>query len=732
MATIKDVALLAGVSIGTVSNVLNGKTKNLDLISRVEEAMTELGYRPDANARSLKRDKSTLIGIILPNSINPEFASFISHVESMLYERGYGILLNFTYDNRFIEQKAIEKCLEQRVDGIILLPVINSRKDLFPNRRNTPILIVSPREDASLNGDAIFLDYSQAFQQTMDYFNSNGKKDIAMILDGSYLYNKKIIDIYNNYCSNEELLKVTDYSKERGFRAAYELFYNYSEIDGVIAGNYLIAQGIEKAAKLLNKKDINIIVVKDSNWIDDEGRYPAQIALSQKKVARQVVKRILTAIENPKVHEPLIEKIPAEFKEIQRTISGLKRAESPVKLKLAMYDSPTSNSLKILSEVYKQSTGISIGFDLLKYNELENIVYEAQEVKKSKYDGFMVDITWIDELVKNQFLTPLPQSKIDFNKFIAGLEQQCELYNGRYHAVPIMSGTQLLFYQKDLFESKQLRRHFLIKNDKELEVPTTWTEFNMVAEFFTKTFNSKSPTPYGISTVSGDNIYTTISYLNRLWSYGSDVFDEDGNVIINNKNALMALKNFVNSYKYATVNHLNSWDEVAYHFKEGKAAMAILYDSYAMDLNDYTKSKVAGNLGVQQIPGGTPVLGGWSLGISKNSTNIEQMENFIAWCSSDQTVIPLLLLGGSTLKKNYYKSSELEDTYPWKYNVLDSYRKSRKRILPNVKIKNKGRNYLYNHVISKQIMKVLDHKIDEEQALIKIESDLDKLINGKS
>lgn len=730
MATIKDVALLAGVSIGTVSNVLNGKTKNLDLISRVEEAMTELGYRPDANARSLKRDKSALIGIILPNSINPEFASFISHVESMLYERGYGILLNFTYDNRFIEQKAIEKCLEQRVDGIILLPVINSRKDLFPNRRNTPILIVSPREDASLNGDAIFLDYSQAFQQTMDYFNSNGKKDIAMILDGSYLYNKKIIDIYNNYCSNEELLKVTDYSKERGFRAAYELFYNYSEIDGVIAGNYLIAQGIEKAAKLLNKKDINIIVVKDSNWIDDEGRYPAQIALSQKKVARQVVKRILTAIENPKVHEPLIEKIPAEFKEIQRIISGLKRAESPVKLKLAMYDSPTSNSLKILSEVYKQSTGISIEFDLLKYNELENIVYEAQEVKKSKYDGFMVDITWIDELVKNQFLTPLPQSKIDFDKFIAGLEQQCGLYNGRYHAVPIMSGTQLLFYQKDLFESKQLRRHFLIKNDKELEVPTTWTEFNMVAEFFTKTFNSKSPTPYGISTVSGENIYTTISYLNRLWSYGSDVFDEDGNVIINNKNALMALKNFVNSYKYATVNPLNSWDEVAYHFKEGKAAMAILYDSYAMDLNDYTKSKVAGNLGVQQIPGGTPVLGGWSLGISKNSTNIEQMENFIAWCSSDQTVIPLLLLGGSTLKKNYYKSSELEDTYPWKYNVLDSYRKSRKRILPNVKIRNKGRNYLYNHVISKQIMKVLDHKIDEEQALIKIESDLDKLING--
>ena len=51
MATIKEVAKLAGVSIGTVSNVLNGKTSNAELIDRVESAMSQLSYRPDANGR---------------------------------------------------------------------------------------------------------------------------------------------------------------------------------------------------------------------------------------------------------------------------------------------------------------------------------------------------------------------------------------------------------------------------------------------------------------------------------------------------------------------------------------------------------------------------------------------------------------------------------------------------------------------------------------------------------
>ena len=77
MATIKEVAKLANVSLGTVSNVLNGKTQNEELIQRVEAAMEQLSYRPDANARSLKNTRSGVIGVILPDVLQRDLADFL-------------------------------------------------------------------------------------------------------------------------------------------------------------------------------------------------------------------------------------------------------------------------------------------------------------------------------------------------------------------------------------------------------------------------------------------------------------------------------------------------------------------------------------------------------------------------------------------------------------------------------------------------------------------------------
>lgn len=731
MTTIKEVAKMAGVSIGTVSNVLNGKTNNIELIDRVETAMKELGYRPDANARSLKSEKSGVVGLVLPNSTSPENSSILSQIQAKLSENGYSILLFFTQNNKLLEKKAIEKCLEKRVDGIVLFSSLKRKKELITEKETTPIVIVSASEDRTLKGDAIILDYSRAFEQMMNYFDQNGRKNVALIIDESFYQNKEVIEMYNERHGDKGLLKISDYSKERGFKAAYELLFNHPEIDAVVSGNYLIAEGVEKAIKLLKVKDVEVAVLKEGNWIEDEDKFAVQISYPQKKMVERVIEKILDAIENPKTHEYVVEKMNAEYRENRTVLQGVERNSLPTSLKFAMYESPTSLSLKMLTEVYVQQTGTKVEIDLYKYDELEQRILNISNLASSVYDGMMMDITWVDEFVRNDMLASLNRSNIDFQGFIPGLDQQCGLVNGEYHAVPIMSGTQLLFYQKDLFENETLKRQFARMYGKKLEVPETWAQFNITAEFFTKHYNEKSPTKFGVSTVCGENIYTTISYLNRLWSYGSDVFDENGKVIINNSTSLTALTNFVNSFKYSSSEALSSWDDVVEDFKKGHSAMAILYDSYANELNDYTKSKVAGNLGVGHIPGGTSVLGGWSLGIHQSSTKKDEVMKFLTWLSSDQTVIPLALLGGSTLRKSYYESNDLEESYPWKNRILESYKKSRKRILPNVKIKNKGRNYIYSHVISKEITDVVRGRINEEKALLNIVDSINKLMEEK-
>ena len=120
MATIKDVAKLAGVSLGTVSNVLNGKTNNEELIEKVEKAVRELSYRPDAMARSLKNTNSSLIGLVLPNAVEPQYHEFMMTLEKHLRSRGYDLLIHFSHGNRLVEKQAVESFLDKKVSAVII------------------------------------------------------------------------------------------------------------------------------------------------------------------------------------------------------------------------------------------------------------------------------------------------------------------------------------------------------------------------------------------------------------------------------------------------------------------------------------------------------------------------------------------------------------------------------------------------------------------------------------
>lgn len=121
MTSIKDVALKAGVSLSTVSRVIN----NTGYIAKetrrkVENAVSELGYEPNQVARSLQRSQSFLIGVIVPDSSHPFFSELIKYIEIYLTQFNYKILICNAQENPSKEQQYISMLRQNRVDGIIM------------------------------------------------------------------------------------------------------------------------------------------------------------------------------------------------------------------------------------------------------------------------------------------------------------------------------------------------------------------------------------------------------------------------------------------------------------------------------------------------------------------------------------------------------------------------------------------------------------------------------------
>lgn len=124
MATIQDVARRAGVSVSTVSNLLNGRTDRMRkaTLDRVQLAIDDLNYRPSSAARQLKTGQSSILGLLVPSIANPMFAALAREVEEFAKkEYGYRIFLGSTYRQKEEEKIFLDDLLSHGVRGVIVV-----------------------------------------------------------------------------------------------------------------------------------------------------------------------------------------------------------------------------------------------------------------------------------------------------------------------------------------------------------------------------------------------------------------------------------------------------------------------------------------------------------------------------------------------------------------------------------------------------------------------------------
>ena len=182
MATIKDVAREAGVSTATVSRVINKGPKVGDKTrKRVLKIMDELGYTPDANARALVKQKSSTLGVVIPDLTDPFFALLANGVESVARQSNMQLLLSTGQLSAETELKAINLLIEQRCEAIVVHSKMLSDDALCKLSAKIPGLILIDRYIEQIADKCIWLDNLQGGKVAAEHLLELGHSDFACI-----------------------------------------------------------------------------------------------------------------------------------------------------------------------------------------------------------------------------------------------------------------------------------------------------------------------------------------------------------------------------------------------------------------------------------------------------------------------------------------------------------------------------------------------------------------------
>jgi LacI family transcriptional regulator len=245
--SIKDVAKEAGVSISTVSRVVNNSAYvNEKLKVKVEKAIKKLNYNPNIIAQSLRKGKTKSIGFVIPDITNPFFPNIVKGVEDYLKKEGYTLLLSNSDQDLDMEIKIINTFISKHIDGIIFTGtglynpllekvIVKGTKIVFLDR----IL-------EGVNASYVICDNEYGILELLKYLYSRGIRNFYFVNGNENTFSAKIR--YEAFIKFMKEKNIEDYEHiftNFSYEAGYNFGKNIKKIpEAIIGGNDLIAYGI--------------------------------------------------------------------------------------------------------------------------------------------------------------------------------------------------------------------------------------------------------------------------------------------------------------------------------------------------------------------------------------------------------------------------------------------------------------------------------------------------------
>lgn len=255
MTTIKDVANLAGVSVATVSRVINERGYvHADTRKKVEEAVKQLSFSPNEVARSLYKRKSKLIGLLLPDIANPYFPQLARGVEDRMQEQEFRLIFGNSDEDEQKEKDYIQTFIQNNVVGVIS-STNYPHSSIYENLK-IPVVFL---DRTPLDSPSVYADGREGGRLAAREIIKRGSRRITVMQGPAHI--KPAQDRFEGAIESileagldYRVIQTTSFSFNDVGLWADELFSKYGDTDGVIASNDIAAMAVLHEALRIGKK----------------------------------------------------------------------------------------------------------------------------------------------------------------------------------------------------------------------------------------------------------------------------------------------------------------------------------------------------------------------------------------------------------------------------------------------------------------------------------------------
>lgn len=666
MPTMKDIAREAGVSHGTVSNVLNGNGKvSAKKILLVEQAAKRLGYTMHTGAKLLRKGNSNILGLLLPNIAHKNYLDFYLSFRQYAQDHGHTVNLYFSDYNAQTELGLIHTARSDACTGLAVFSSLGSgRRGAYRecgyHGENIVYLDCQPQEGCTFIG----FDHPAVGRCMAQRAICNSYASVAVItaeLDTAYHDAQALRGFYDALVGRQLAVEHLVTDKLHCCNSYLEFLESRPGLEAVFIYSYAMAEAFRSVADTFYKSR-RIDVFSTSPIFTTPKTGTQNYELNYRLMGKTAAQELLGGLE---AEEFTPRSITLQNDGFRNWHPPTWAVEQEITLRLLTLDSPTARIIESVAGLFTKDTGIHIEIVVQGYDEIHSTLSEFEQ--GPGYDIIRLDHTWLSYFGKKIFM---PLEEIDpsipeqFEQFLPNSKGKFSSVGGRIYCLPETPSAQLLFYRKDLFENAAMKRLYKERYRAELAPPSNFEEYNRIARFFTREYSPGSPTRYGTTLTLGNTGVAATEFLSRYVCQTDSFFDRDSLSFRCGEGAVAAMGQLEEAVRYASPRHSEWWRDAAREFADGDTAMTILFSNFASEILN-PASKIVGKIGYSLVPGGNPLLGGGSIGISSSSGHPREALLFIQWLCSEPISTFTTFLGNVSPCTKTYDNYEVVDRYPW-------------------------------------------------------------------